>query len=79
MPLVEIVPSKYTRADIPNATRDLLVTKLVFNCYFNRFTFFRMTEVGQKPVVLSREIEGFALNRIQYAILNEVNLKFSMI
>jgi L-gulonate 3-dehydrogenase len=30
-----------------------------------------MTEVGQKPVVLSREIEGFALNRIQYAILNE--------
>lgn len=30
-----------------------------------------MLEVGQKPVVLSREIEGFALNRIQYAILNE--------
>lgn len=30
-----------------------------------------MTEAGQKPVVLSREIEGFALNRIQYAILNE--------
>lgn len=30
-----------------------------------------MTEVGQKPVLLSREIEGFALNRIQYAILNE--------
>lgn len=30
-----------------------------------------MTEVGQKPVVLTREIEGFALNRIQYAILNE--------
>ena len=30
-----------------------------------------MTEVGQKPVVLSREIPGFALNRIQYAILNE--------
>lgn len=32
---------------------------------------FRMTEAGQKPVLLSREIEGFALNRIQYAILNE--------
>lgn len=31
----------------------------------------RMLEVGQKPVVLSREIEGFALNRIQYALLNE--------
>lgn len=24
-----------------------------------------MTEAGQKPVLLSREIEGFALNRIQ--------------
>ncbi|XP_033229857.1 lambda-crystallin homolog [Belonocnema kinseyi] len=31
-----------------------------------------MTEIGQAPVVLSREIDGFALNRIQYAILNEV-------
>lgn len=30
-----------------------------------------MSEVGQKPVLLSREIEGFALNRIQYAILCE--------
>lgn len=30
-----------------------------------------MEEIGQKPVTLSREIEGFALNRIQYAILNE--------
>lgn len=30
-----------------------------------------MTEIGQAPVVLSREIPGFALNRIQYAILNE--------
>ncbi|XP_053949920.1 lambda-crystallin homolog [Anastrepha ludens] len=30
-----------------------------------------MEEIGQKPVVLSREIEGFVLNRIQYAILNE--------
>lgn len=30
-----------------------------------------MSEAGQKPVVLSREIEGFALNRIQYAILSE--------
>ncbi|KAG5678910.1 hypothetical protein PVAND_008534 [Polypedilum vanderplanki] len=53
VPLVEIVPSKHTRKDIPTITRAL------------------MTEVGQKPVVLSREIEGFALNRIQYAILNE--------
>lgn len=30
-----------------------------------------MEEIGQAPVSLSREIEGFALNRIQYAILNE--------
>ncbi|XP_022903799.2 lambda-crystallin [Onthophagus taurus] len=30
-----------------------------------------MEEIGQSPVSLSREIEGFALNRIQYAILNE--------
>lgn len=30
-----------------------------------------MAEIGQKPVVLTREIDGFALNRIQYAILNE--------
>uniref|UniRef100_A0A0A1XSW8 Lambda-crystallin homolog n=1 Tax=Zeugodacus cucurbitae TaxID=28588 RepID=A0A0A1XSW8_ZEUCU len=31
-----------------------------------------MLEIGQKPVTLTREIEGFATNRIQYAILNEV-------
>ena len=30
-----------------------------------------MEELGQKPVSLSRELPGFALNRIQYAILNE--------
>lgn len=27
-----------------------------------------MTEIGQKPVVLNKEIDGFALNRIQYVI-----------
>lgn len=31
-----------------------------------------MKEIGQVPVCLSREIEGFVLNRIQYCILNEV-------
>lgn len=31
-----------------------------------------MEEIGQKPISLTREIEGFALNRIQYCILNEV-------
>ncbi|XP_016982718.2 lambda-crystallin homolog [Drosophila rhopaloa] len=30
-----------------------------------------MEEIGQKPVTLTREIDGFALNRIQFAILNE--------
>ncbi|XP_017868883.1 PREDICTED: lambda-crystallin homolog [Drosophila arizonae] len=31
-----------------------------------------MLTLGQRPVVLRREIQGFATNRIQYAILNEV-------
>lgn len=30
-----------------------------------------MERIGQKPVVLKKEVAGFALNRIQYAILNE--------
>ena len=53
VPLVEIVPAPWTRAEIPAQTKAIMV------------------EIGQKPVVLSREIDGFALNRIQYAILNE--------
>lgn len=53
VPLVEVVPSPWTRDAIKVKTREI------------------MTEIGQKPVLLSREIEGFALNRIQYAILNE--------
>lgn len=31
-----------------------------------------MLSLGQRPVVLKREVQGFATNRIQYAILNEV-------
>lgn len=31
-----------------------------------------MLEIKQKPVTLTREVLGFATNRIQYAILNEV-------
>lgn len=27
--------------------------------------------IGQSPVVLNKEVAGFALNRVQYAILNE--------
>lgn len=53
VPLVEIVPAPWTRAEIP------LQVKAI------------MTEIGQTPVVLTREIDGFVLNRIQYAILNE--------
>ncbi|CAB0038928.1 unnamed protein product [Trichogramma brassicae] len=53
VPLVEIVPAPWTRADIPAKTKEI------------------MSEIGQAPVVLNREIDGFALNRIQYAILNE--------
>lgn len=30
-----------------------------------------MLEVGQKPVALTREVPGFILNRLQYAVLNE--------
>merc|ERR1712181_216572 len=30
-----------------------------------------MAEVGQGPVSLSREVPGFVLNRMQYALLNE--------
>jgi len=30
-----------------------------------------MTEIGQSPVVVNKELPGFALNRIQYVILNE--------
>jgi len=54
VPLVEIVPSKWTKPELAAKTRQL------------------MEEIGQKPVLLSREIEGFVVNRIQYVILNEV-------
>lgn len=30
-----------------------------------------MIEIGQKPVTLKKEVPGFSLNRIQYAILDE--------
>ncbi|XP_037806925.1 lambda-crystallin-like [Lucilia sericata] len=36
------------------------------------FTKNLMLEIKQKPVTLTREVLGFATNRIQYAILNEV-------
>lgn len=36
------------------------------------FTRQLMLEIQQKPVTLKREVLGFATNRIQYAILNEI-------
>jgi len=31
-----------------------------------------LTSLGQKPIVMNKELPGFALNRVQYAILNEM-------
>lgn len=30
-----------------------------------------MKEIGQKPVIVKKEVYGFAINRMQYAIINE--------
>lgn len=38
-----------------------------------------MTEIGQKPVLLAREIPGFALNRIQYVKTNYFQLGINRI
>lgn len=54
VPLIEVVPAPWTKPEIAQKTKELLL------------------DVGQKPVLFTREIEGFAVNRIQYAILNEV-------
>ncbi|XP_011495445.1 PREDICTED: lambda-crystallin homolog [Ceratosolen solmsi marchali] len=53
VPLVEIVPSPWTRKELLTKTKAIMI------------------EIGQAPVVLNRETDGFALNRLQYAILNE--------
>ena len=29
-----------------------------------------MTEIGQKPVILKKQVDGFALNRLQYPVIN---------
>jgi len=31
-----------------------------------------LADLGQKPIVMNKELPGFALNRVQYAILNEM-------
>lgn len=37
-----------------------------------------MTEIGQKPVLLKKEVSGFAVNRIQYALINECYRMFQV-
>ncbi|XP_053602393.1 lambda-crystallin-like isoform X2 [Plodia interpunctella] len=54
VPLVEVVPSPWTKPETIATTKDI------------------MTKVGQTPVVLAREIDGFITSRIEYSILNEV-------
>lgn len=34
-------------------------------------TYALMKKIGQSPVKLNREIEGFVLNRLQYAVISE--------
>ncbi len=53
VPLVEIIPTKWTDESIVKRTRALF------------------TQIGQKPVVLKKEVPGFIVNRVQYAILTE--------
>jgi len=53
VPLVEIIPTKWTDENIIKRTRALF------------------TQIGQKPVLLKKEVPGFIVNRVQYAILSE--------
>lgn len=45
---------------LPNTREDILIKTRLF-----------LDEVGQKPVVLNKEISGFALNRLQFAVFQE--------
>ena len=51
------------------------MVELVPSTWTNEFTRTEtrkiMYEVGQLPVSMSREVPGFVLNRLQYALLNE--------
>jgi len=53
IPLVELVPSPWTKPEVVDQTRAL------------------MTSLGQAPVTLKKEVNGFILNRLQYALLME--------
>lgn len=54
VPLIEVVPAPWTRSDVREKTKELMLS------------------VGQKPVLFNREIEGFAVNRIQYVLFIQV-------
>eukprot|EP01094_Clydonella_sp_ATCC50884_P006782 TRINITY_DN15971_c0_g1_i1.p1 TRINITY_DN15971_c0_g1~~TRINITY_DN15971_c0_g1_i1.p1 ORF type:complete len:544 (-),score=155.31 TRINITY_DN15971_c0_g1_i1:82-1593(-) len=53
VPVVELVPSPDTHADVIEATRCAL------------------RSVGMSPITLRREVPGFVVNRLQYALLGE--------
>ena len=53
VPLVELVPSPWTDADVIEKSKKLMI------------------EIGQSPVVAKKEVNGFILNRLQYALLME--------
>lgn len=53
IPLVELVPSRFTSEDTLKRTRELL------------------EELGQKPVLIKKPVVGFAVNRLQAAVINE--------
>lgn len=53
VPLVELVPSQWTSADVLERSEALMRT------------------LGQQPVRVNREVDGFILNRLQAAVLDE--------
>ena len=53
VPLVEIIPTKWTDAAIVKRTRALFA------------------QIGQKPVVLNKQVKGFIANRLSFALICE--------
>ena len=53
IPVVEIVPTRWTSPSVIAATREIL------------------TDLGQRPVMIRKPVRGFAVNRLQAAVINE--------
>jgi 3-hydroxyacyl-CoA dehydrogenase len=53
IPLVEIVPTRWTTAEVVASTQQL------------------MRAIGQRPVMIHKPVVGFAVNRLQAAVINE--------